>query len=190
MSRVYMIRHGKPAATWGDHVDADPGLDVLGREQALAAAEALMALPDPERPLKVFTSPLRRCQETAGPLARRLGVDPLVEPAVAEIPTPARLSSAERGPWLRRAFAATWSTIEGDIDYGLWRDRVAEAVARHAGAAIFSHFVAINAAVSAATGEGAVLSFEPDHASITTFEVVDGALVLLERGRTAVTRVL
>jgi broad specificity phosphatase PhoE len=67
---------------------------------------------------------------------------------------------------------------------------VAEAVARHDGAAIFTHFVAINAAVSAATGDDRVLSFQPGHASITVFEVEDGKLRLIERGRSAVTSVL
>jgi broad specificity phosphatase PhoE len=191
MPRVYMIRHGKPAATWGDHVaDADPGLDVQGRDQAKRAAEALMALPLDQRPNAAVTSPLRRCRETATPFARALGVEPIVEHAVAEIPTPRALSEAERGPWLRAAFTGAWTDIEGDIDYGRWRDRVAEAVIRNAGAAIFTHFVAINAAISAATGDQAVRHFQPDHASITVFEVADGRLSLIERGQSAPTQVL
>ena len=63
-------------------------------------------------------------------------------------------------------------------------------MARHAGAAIFTHFVAINAVISAATGDDRVLSFQPDHASITTFDVKAGKLTLVERGRSAVTSVL
>jgi broad specificity phosphatase PhoE len=191
MSRVYMIRHGKPAATWGDHVtDVDPGLDVAGHEQAKAASEALFALPLAHRPRFVASSPLRRCRETAAPFAKALGVELEIEEAVAEIPTPTHLASEERGPWLRRAFATTWAEVDGDIDYALWRDRVAEAVIRHEGAAIFTHFVAINAAVSAATGNEQVLSFQPDHASITVFEVEGGKLNLIERGQIAVTGVL
>jgi broad specificity phosphatase PhoE len=138
----------------------------------------------------VVSSPLRRCRETAAPFARALGKTLEIEEAVAEIPTPRGLASDERSPWLRRAFAARWAEVDGDIDYALWRDRVVEAVARHAGAAIFTHFVAINAAVSAATGDERVLSFQPDHASITEFEVEGGKLTLIERGRSAVTSVL
>ena len=191
MSRVYMIRHGKPASTWGDHVtDADPGLDVAGHEQARAASEVLLALAPELRPQLVVSSPLRRCRETAAPFAKALGMDVQIEEAVAEIPTPTNLASEARGPWLRGAFVAKWADVEGDIDYALWRDRVAEAVARHAGAAIFTHFVAINAAVSAATGDDQVLSFQPGHASITVFEVENGKLSLIERGRSAVTSVL
>jgi broad specificity phosphatase PhoE len=191
MSRVYMIRHGKPAATWGDHVtDADPGLDVTGHEQARAASDTLLALPPEIRPRLVVSSPLRRCRDTAAPFAKALGQDLQIEEAVAEIPTPTNLAAEARGPWLRRAFVTQWADVEGDIDYALWRNRVADAVARHAGAAIFTHFVAINAAVSAATGDDQVLSFQPDHTSITVFEVEGGKLTLIERGRSAVTGVL
>ena len=186
-----MIRHGKPASTWGDHVaDADPGLDVQGREQAKRVADALMALPVGERPTSVFTSPLRRCRETATPFAKMLGIEATVEPAVSEIPTPKALSEAERGDWLRNAFTGAWSDIDGDIDYGQWRDRVTEAVARHGGGAIFSHFVAINAAVSGATGEDAVRHFQPNHCSITVFDVEDGVLKLVQLGESAATQVL
>ena len=172
-------------------VDADPGLDVTGKGQAQTAAASLMELAQLDRPTAVFTSPLRRCAQTAEPLAKLLGRPAVVEPAVAEIPTPSHLTAAERGPWLRQAFAApSWSKIEGEVDYRLWRDRVAEAVGRHAGGAIFSHFVAINAAISAATGSEAVISFHPDHGSITVFEVEDGALTLIEQGRSAPTAVL
>ena len=191
MARVYLIRHGKPASTWGDHVsDADPGLDVQGREQAQRVCAQLMALPTGERPTAVATSPLRRCRETAAPFAGALQVEPLVEQAVAEIPTPSSLSQAERGPWLRGAFDGTWDAIAGEIDYAQWRDRVGAAVARHPGFAIFSHFVAINAAVSAATGDQRVRHFPPDHGSITVFDIVDGQLKLIELGRSAATQVL
>jgi broad specificity phosphatase PhoE len=191
MSRVYMIRHGKPAATWGAQLaEIDPGLDVDGRNQAKKAADALMALAPEHRPTAVVSSPLRRCKETARPFAEMLGIELVVEPAVAEVPTPHGMADSERGAWLRRAFATDWSKIEGEIDYRLWRDRVAEAVARNAGAAVFTHFVALNAAVAVATGSDKVMNFQPDHASITTFEVENGVLKLVSLGREAVTAIL
>ena len=64
MSRVYLIRHAKPSATWGGD-DDDPGLDDTGKAQAEAAAKALLALPPQLRPVRVVSSPLRRCRETA-----------------------------------------------------------------------------------------------------------------------------
>jgi broad specificity phosphatase PhoE len=191
MSRVYMIRHGKPASTWGAQLaDLDPGLDVDGRNQAKAAAQTLLALPPEHRPTAVVSSPLRRCKETARPFAEKLGVELVVEPAVSEIPTPHNMPDSERGAWLRRAFATDWALIEGEIDYVRWRDRVAEAVVRNAGAAIFTHFVALNAAIAVAKGSEQVMNFQPDHASITTFEVENGVLRLVSLGRAAVTGIL
>jgi len=183
-ARVYMIRHGVAASVWGQPGSVpDPGLDGLGRSQAEAACAELLALPEPPR--LIVTSPLRRCRETAAPFARALGVEPVVEPQVAEIPTPSAVTPEARGGWLRQAMAGTWSAITGDADYLAWRDAVAAVVAARAGAAIFSHFVAINAAVSAAAGDPRVLSFEPDNGSITVFETDGRRLRLVARGRAA-----
>ena len=189
MSRVYMIRHGKPAATWGDD-DLDPGLDADGKAQAERAADRLMALPEGERPTRVFASPLRRCRETAQPFADRIGVPVEIDPRFGEIPSPAALGPKERGDWLRAAFQGEWAQMRGDIDYDAWRRTVAEAVAEQADAAVFSHFVAINAAVSCVTGEARVLSFRPDHVSMSVFDTTGGRLVLVERGPEAATQVL
>ena len=195
MTRIYMIRHGKPAATWGDQdADPDPGLDDVGRRQADAVRDTLLALAETERPRRVLTSPLRRCRETAQPTARALGVNAVVETAVSEIPTPGALSAQERGPWLRTAFAGEWSAIEGDLDYEAWRGAVAAALKAAAtdGApvAVFSHYVALNAAVSAVLDDPRVLAFRPDHCSITVFEAEAGGLRLVEQGREATTGVL
>lgn len=189
MGRVHVIRHGKPASTWGGH-DDDPGLDEAGQEQARAVAALLAALPEGERPGRVISSPLRRCRETAAPLAALLGVPVEIEPAVGEIPTPAGLAPEDRPAWLKQAFAGDWADIEGDRDYVAWTRDVAAALARYEGCAVFSHFVALNAAVGAVQGAGAVLAFRPDHVSVTVFEVVDNRLRLVEKGREASTGVL
>jgi broad specificity phosphatase PhoE len=190
MSRVHMIRHARPASKWEDGGDADPGLDAIGRRQAVAAADRLMATPAGARPVRVLSSPLRRCVETAQPFADRIGVVVEIDPRFSEIPRPSTLSAAERGGWLRQAFAGRWSDIPGDIDYDAWRRGVAEAVAQQAGAAVFSHFVALNAAMSCARGDDRVLAFQPDHASTTVFGVKAGRLILIERGAEAETSVL
>lgn len=188
MTRIYMIRHGKPLSTWGQAGDADPGLDETGRAQAQAVSETLLQMP--ERPTLVISSPLRRCRETAEPFAAALGVDLEIDPTFGEIPTPASVSHEHREAWLRQAFAGRWSEIQGDLDYEDWRRRIAEGLAQRPGAAVFSHYVAINAAVSVLTGTDAVLSFRPDHTSVTSFELEDGRLALAELGRQAETRVL
>ncbi|HEY1750052.1 MAG TPA: histidine phosphatase family protein [Caulobacteraceae bacterium] len=189
MSRVYLIRHAKPSATWGGD-DDDPGLDAAGQAQADAARDALLALPAGVRPTRAVSSPLRRCRETALPFARAIGAELEIDPGVGEIPTPSGLAPDARGPWLRQAFAGRWADIEGDLDYDAWRGKVVAAVASRPGAAVFSHFVAINAVLTALAGEPQVITLRPDHASISTFELNDGALTLLERGREASTQVL
>ncbi len=189
MSRVYLIRHAKPSATWGGD-DDDPGLDELGHSQAKRAAQALMALPPEHRPTRVVSSPLRRCQETARPFAEAIGAALEIDPGVGEIPSPAALSPEERGPWLRNAFGGTWAEIRGDLDYDAWRRDVVRAVASREHAAVFSHFVAINAVLTALAGEPQVITLRPDHASISVLEVNDGALTVIERGPEAPTQVL
>ena len=189
-NRIYLIRHARPAAGWGG-ADDDPGLDETGKAQAQAAAEALMALPPEVRPTRVVSSPLRRCRETAEPFARAIGVGLEIDPRVGEIPTPAALTPEARGPWLREAFAGRWADIEGDLDYDDWRRAVAAAVGSRPDAAVFSHFVAINAVLSHLADDERVMSFRPDHASISVFERDgEGGLRLVERGREAVTGVL
>jgi broad specificity phosphatase PhoE len=189
MARLFLIRHGRPSAVWGG-ADEDPGLDATGHAQATQAAQALLGLPEGERPLAVASSPLKRCLETAAPVARLMGVEVELVPAVGEIPTPAGLSASARGPWLRGALAGLWSQIEGDLDYAQWRRDIAQAVAARPRTAIFSHFVAINALVGELNGGDEVIAFRPDHASITTLDLGSAGLKLVELGREAQTGVL
>jgi len=189
MSRLYLIRHGKPASAWGE-ADADPGLDDAGAEQAGAARDLLLSLPVAERPTRVVSSPLRRCRETAQPTADALGVALEIDPRVGEIPTPASVAHADRPAWLRNAFAGSWGAIEGDLDYDAWRRGVAAALAARGDAAVFSHYVAINAVISVLEGHDHVMSFRPDHASITTLETDGQTLTLVGKGREASTGVL
>ena len=63
-------------------------------------------------------------------------------------------------------------------------------LAHRAGAAVFSHFVAINAVVSSLTGSDQVIVFRPDHTSCTTFAAGPHGLEIVERGAEAATSVL
>lgn len=189
MARLYMIRHGKPAAVWGGD-DDDPGLDETGQAQARAARDWLMALPPAERPTKVVSSPLRRCRETAEPTAQALGVTVEVDERVGEIPTPATLSLEERGPWLRKSFAGTWAEIQGDLDYDAWRREITGSLVARGRTAVFSHYVATNAVISQLLGTPNVLAFRPDHTSITVLETDGERLSLVTLGREATTGVL
>lgn len=189
MARLYIIRHGKPAATWGEE-DPDPGLDAAGRAQAEAVRDHLMSLPAAERPTRVVSSPLRRCRETAQPTADALAVEVEIDPLVGEIPTPAGLSAEERPAWLRQVFQGRWSEAQGDLDYGQWRQGVVDAVTARPAAAVFSHYVAINAVMSRLADDDQVLVFRPDHASISVLESDGRTLTLVARGPEAATSVL
>ena len=190
MPRLYMIRHGRPSSGWGDAPDADPGLDEAGRAQAQAARDWLTAQPPEWRPKRVVSSPLRRCRETAEPTARALGVAIEIDPIVGEIPTPAALHPTERASWLRQAFQGVWSEIVGDLDYDAWRREIVASLRSRGDTAVFSHYVAINAVVSHLLGDDRVLSFRPDHCSITVLETDGADLALVEKGREATTGVL
>lgn len=187
MAKIYMVRHGKAAAGFDGH--ADPGLDDLGRSQAAATADLLAEL----GPLPIYSSPLARARETALPLAERWSSEVIIEPRVAEIPSPTE-DLAERAAWLRQAMAGTWSTLDAPLK--AWRQALIDWVlALPEDSVVFCHFIAINVAVgSAAGGDGAenddrMVIFSPDNGSVTTLTNDDGRLRVLELGRTAVTHV-
>jgi|HigsolmetaAR202D_1030399.scaffolds.fasta_scaffold02752_3 broad specificity phosphatase PhoE len=190
MPTLYLVRHAKPAATWGE--DPDPGLDETGHSQARTTAQALRERLDP---LRILTSPLRRCRETATPLEQLWNARADVFPAVAEIPSPP-LGLAERHAWLKEAMAGTWTQMQasappGSPDFLAWRAELIAAVkALNEPSVIYTHFIAINALVGAAQGSDDVVCFRPDHASITVIETDSSAIRLIDLGRQAVTSVL
>lgn len=178
MTRVHLVRHGRAAAGWD--VDPDPGLDELGREQSLAVARRLAPL----GPLAVVSSPLLRCQQTAFPLATAWKATPVVDPAVAEIPSPEGVDMADRVEWLRAAMGGTWAEL--GAPYTAFRDGVVAAVSALAvDTVVFSHFVAINAVIGAALGDDRLVIRSLDNCSVTVVDVVDGGLRLVEGGHEA-----
>lgn len=169
-----LVRHGRAAAGWD--ADPDPGLDATGRDQARAVADLL----GPRGPLPILVSPLRRTRETAAPLEALWG-PAVVEPAVAEIPSPVGVPMAERTTWLRAAMVGRWSDLPPD--YRAWRDAVVERLLRvDSDAVVVSHFVAINAVVGAALGDDRVVVFAPDNASCTVVEHDGARMRVVELG--------
>jgi len=177
MPRLYMVRHGRAAATFGEA--HDPGLDDLGRSQAEEVAKKLAPL----GPLAIISSPLARTRETAAPLAKSWNREPLIEEAVAEIPSPG-LDLAERAQWLRKFMAGSWRAATPPL--AQWReDVIAALVELKQDTVIFSHYVALNVAIGAATGDDRVTSFSPENCSVTIFETAGEKLALIEKGREA-----
>jgi broad specificity phosphatase PhoE len=193
---IYMVRHGRADALR----DRDPELTAEGLAQAEAVGRELHGRIG--APLRILTSPLRRCRQTAEPLARLWGATPAVEPRVVEIPTP-QAGHVVRDEWLRFALGAQWpevaqrgeSLVPGFAGLlAAWREGVLRVLQEQPGdTVIFTHFVPINAAYAHALGLQKVTSFQPDNVSVTVFETSAAdapGLRLLERGRELLTPVI
>lgn len=96
MDDPFLFRHQDAAELWLiRHGDAIPGPDEIvpsgvyddlplsniGREQAQALAERL----DGMHVDAIYSSPLKRCRQTAAPLAERLDLTPVIVPDIKEI---------------------------------------------------------------------------------------------------------
>jgi broad specificity phosphatase PhoE len=172
---LYLVRHGEPAALWGSH--PDPGLSTLGQEQARAVGMRLFGFGIQH----VITSPLARCRETAMPFEALVGQSARIETAVAEIPVPSHVS--EHRPWLTALMGGSWQDSHVDASLRLWREKIGETLlALSQDTIIFSHFVAINAAVGLASGDEKVTCFKPGHASITCLSSANGQLSVVTLG--------
>jgi broad specificity phosphatase PhoE len=174
MVRLYLVRHGRAASGFGEATN--PGLDDLGRSQAGDVAARLAPL----GPLALRTSPLKRTQETAKPLAEMWGRVPEIDPAVAEIPSP-NMNLAERSEWLRGFMGGSWRKAGPAL--AVWREALlVNLCAIQTDTVIFSHFVAINVAAGAALNDDRVVVFKPDNCSVSVFDVTGNGLSLVEKG--------
>jgi broad specificity phosphatase PhoE len=145
--------------------------------------------------MPIYTSPLRRCRETAHPLDQLWQRKANVFEPVAEIPSPAA-DRRMRQQWLKEAMLGTWQDINrfappGSPNYLAWRQELLNALGRISGnAVIFTHFIAINVVVGTVQSRDDVVCFRPDHASVTCVEMVNDSVRLLELGRQSDTTVL
>jgi broad specificity phosphatase PhoE len=179
--RILLVRHARPEANWHEHPDSP--LDATGRAQATALADDLART----GPRPLLCSPTLRTRETAAPLAARWGVEPEVVPAVGEIPSPTDDVDL-RGAWLREVLQGTWDGVDEPV--ARWRDDLLAAlIALRDATIVVSHFVAINAAVGAATGNERIIAFRPDHCSRTVLDVDGSGLRLVELGHERTTEV-
>jgi broad specificity phosphatase PhoE len=178
VTRLYLVRHGRASAGWD--TDPDPGLDGIGARQAVDVAARLDAF----GPVPIVTSPLRRCRQTAAPLAGLWQVEPVVEPAVGEIPSPEGVAMEDRIDWLRAAMRGTWTEL--GPRYVAYRQRVVSTlIDLAADSVVFSHFVAINVAIGSALDDDRLVLRSLDNCSVTVVDVVDGGLQLVESGHEA-----
>ena len=183
MPTIVLVRHGRAAAGFGSH--RDPGLDDVGRAQAEATADDLVRRF--EKPVPIYSSPLMRAQETAAVLARRWGSEVILEPRVAEIPSPTE-DLRERARWLQGVMGGRWADLPPDLIR--WRQEMIDCVMEfETDTVVFCHFIAINVVVGAAKATEELIVFGPNHASITTIDTGSGRPELIAVGREADTTI-
>lgn len=186
MARLYLIRHAKAAARFDE--DPDPSLSEEGKEAAVDLALELERL----GPMPIYTSPMERARETALPLANRWGLVPEVSAAFSEIPTPPEIAEQgikARGPWLQQIATQRITTQPSIIR--AWREGLIGMLKSCRGdTVIFTHFMVINAAISAAMNDDRMVVMQPDYCSCSVIETSMRGLAVVSRGIEASTKVL
>ncbi|MBW1892038.1 MAG: histidine phosphatase family protein [Deltaproteobacteria bacterium] len=198
MPTIYLIRHGRAAAGWGESVD--PGLDGTGKKQAAGILKTLGEM----QPMPIVSSPMARARETAEPLAKTWNCIPVIDsrftetaeplaktwnciPVIdsrfTEIPTPANIPSSRKA-WIKAVLSKNWDELSGELQ--AWRENlILAACSLPVDTVVFTHFIAINALVGKAVRDNNVLVFLPDNTSITSLTVNGTSLMLLGKGRDA-----
>ena len=156
---IWLVRHGEAAASFDQAID--PGLSLLGHEQAATAAQRLSAIVPSDAQL--LSSPKQRAVQTGAPFA---GVRDAVlqsDERFIELPSPEGL--AQRSEWLQQALASNWAALPTAVHD--WRDSIAAALqAVSTPTVIFTHFLVINSIAAAISHEDAVVQCLPANGSI------------------------
>lgn len=105
---LVLLRHGETALTpqkrFSGSGGTDPALSAAGREQAGRAAEAFAARGTVQ---EIISSPLRRCRETAGAVAARLGLEVRIDDGLRE---------TDFGAWEGLTFGEVRERYATDLD--------------------------------------------------------------------------
>ncbi len=201
-AELFLIRHGDaipgPEEIIPSGIYDDLPLSKTGREQANALAARLKDIPFDA----AYSSPLRRCQETAAPLIEQLGLPLTIVPEIKEIrlgavvPVPTLKDGDDLEPLTRalqarqieivRVAGATgnWDAIPDSEPSSSFRERVTSAIdavaQRHIGdrVLIFAHGGVINAYAAHVLGLERDFFFHCANTSITVVRVCGPTRVL------------
>jgi 2,3-bisphosphoglycerate-dependent phosphoglycerate mutase len=199
-AELLLIRHGDaipgPEEIIPGGVYDNLPLSSIGREQAQSLAERLGSMHFDA----IYSSPLKRCLQTAAPLAGRLGLTPVIVPNIQEIrigeirPLPAdpddlaALTKAlqERQFDIVRIAGenGNWDAIENSEPSKEFRQRVVTAIdeigGRHSGqrVLVFAHGGVINAYAADVLGLEKDFFFPCANTSITLVRAADNRRVL------------
>jgi broad specificity phosphatase PhoE len=120
---------------------------------------------------------MRRCAETATPLAERWGVVPAIDDRIGEIKGPDQV--ATRAAWLNEVMGKRWAELPAD--QRAWREEVLGfLLSLDQDCVVFTHLVAINAAIGAATADGRVLCRRVGNCATAVFDNDGESLMLLD----------
>lgn len=179
---ILLIRHGESQPVRpGVEVpmlggQADPPLDVRGRQEAELVADRLAD----QHLDAIYVTPLQRTHETAAPLAKRVGLTPIVEPDLKEVflgewEGPAfRMHVSESDPIAIKMFEEErWDAIPGAETAEAFNTRLHRGLTRIAAAhpdrrvAVFVHGGVIGAICAMATSSRPFAFVAADNASIS-----------------------
>ena len=161
---IWLVRHGEAAASFDQEID--PGLSLLGHEQAATAAQQLRAMVPPDAQL--LSSPKQRAVQTGAPFA--VTRDTVLQPDARFIELPSPEGLAARSEWLQQALASNWSALPTAVHD--WRDSIAAALqAVSTPTVIFTHFLVINSIAAAISHEDAVVQCLPANGSIHHLQI-------------------
>lgn len=197
---ILLVRHGESAPSRVDDPPPsvggqdDPDLAAEGRVQADLVAHRLAVEPIEA----IYVTPLRRTQQTAAPLVRRLGLEPTVVPGLREVglgeweggkfrarvaeghPIAARMSAEER-----------WDVIPGAEPGPVFAARVRESIQALAQAhpdqriAVFVHGGVIGSLLSQASSSRGFAFVGADNGSISQLVVVGDRWIIRRYNDTA-----
>lgn len=166
-----LVRHGRPEQIVNADGPADPPLTDVGHRQARAVGGWLAAEPFDA----LYTSPMVRARETADPLARLIGVEPIVREGVREYDAqdrsyvPIEVLRENKDAWKR------FLNKENQTDRSAFMDEVTttleEIIASHRGerVVVVCHGGVINAWATHTLGIEPRLFFNPDYTSVNRF---------------------
>jgi len=186
MCDILLIRHGEsmPYVEGVPHPQkegqSDPPLHPMGHKQAEAVGERLKDTHFDA----LYITPLTRTHQTAAPLAKALGMTPIVEKDLREIylgdwdDGTFRIKMAERDPLYLRALAEQeWGLVPGAETTAQLQERVKAGLLRIAAkhpnqrVGVFVHGGVIGAAFAVATGSTAFAFIGAENGSISRMAV-------------------
>jgi probable phosphoglycerate mutase len=161
---IWLVRHGEAAASFDQEID--PGLSLLGHEQAVTAAQQLSAIVPPDAQL--LSSPKQRALQTGAPFVSLRDAVLQSDDRFIELPSPEGL--AQRSEWLQQALAANWSALPRAVHD--WQNGIAAALqSLSTPTVIFTHFLVINSIAAAISREDAVVQCLPANGSIHHLQI-------------------